>query len=91
MHSAMLFIMKPDTLRTDGMRQWQEFLGDIESAKPEPTNTEMLADNCWLIPLDSGASFMAVVVAMATGCELGHRILFFERAPQWVQLPKSKV
>ena len=23
MHSAMLFILKPDTQRTDGMRQWQ--------------------------------------------------------------------
>jgi hypothetical protein len=30
----MLFNLKPDTQRTDGMRQWQGFLGDIESAKP---------------------------------------------------------
>jgi hypothetical protein len=87
MHSAMLFIQKPANIDKEisAQRNWSGFLGDIEVLASMQTDTERLAENCWLIPLGSGASLLSGLISRARSRMLGHRVLFFEKTPDWVQ------
>ena len=83
MHSALLFIDMLDISQFSGKENWTAFLADIADARSEP-NAEKLSENCWLIPLESDASYLSELVHAATSHRLAHRILFLDREPEWV-------
>ena len=89
MHSAILFILMPNGEPVSDAQQQQRLARDTENAKAKHPGIEVLGENCWLIPLSSGASALAAFVNAANTHRLDHRILFFEKAPDWVQPPKS--
>ena len=85
MHSALLFIAMPDTATPDGKQRWLVAGRSIEDATAKHSGIETLGENCWLIPLGSGASALAEFVRAADSHKLQHRVLFFEKAPDWVR------
>ena len=84
MHSALL-VIKPNDQNPGARQHWSAFLGIAESAIRQREDIETLAEGCWLIRLENGASLLAQLVHLATERSLHHQILFFENAPQWVQ------
>lgn len=86
MHSALL-VIKPNDKISGAREHWSTFLGIAESAIQHSEGIETLADGCWLIRLENGASLLARLVHLATERSLHHQILFFENEPQWVQPP----
>jgi len=69
----------------DAMKHWRqlaEFFADRTKSRPE---IEKLAENVWLIPLESALPFFGTLVHGAHEHHLKCRTLFLDETAQWVK------
>lgn len=91
MHTALVIAERPPPAADSVVRQtqdqdWKLFLMGPEvppAVKRAPDSTR-LGEGVWLLPLASGLSTLAALVAWCERCRLTCRVLFFDEEPGWV-------
>jgi hypothetical protein len=89
MHSALLFVDVPGRLEgIDNLQseeKWLGFLNNCGNKSQTNEKAQRLSENCWLIPLQSELSTLGTLLAEAKRFQLGCRVLFFEKEPQFIK------
>jgi hypothetical protein len=66
-------------------QKWLEFQGAAkERGRISAINCAQLAENVWLINLQSNPGALAWLVVLAETCGLSYGFLYFEEKPQWL-------
>lgn len=89
MDSVLIFIDMPESREQGAQERWLRLLAGIGNAVKLQPDIQKIGENCWQIPLNNGASGLAAFVTAANNQTLGHRILFFEKPPEWAPPLKS--
>jgi hypothetical protein len=67
---------------------WKEFLGNYRSHIRPTEDIQMIHENVWLIPLDTGMPFVGRLLDWTNMAGIPLRILFLDEEPDWIQYPK---
>lgn len=87
-HSVLLVIEKPpEGAPTES--EWQTLSQHIQAAAQTNRQIETLAENCLLIPMQSGLQTASELMARAGRSGLRCRAMFFADKPDWVDVKKD--
>jgi len=82
MHSAILVIKKPvDAFQKEHV--WRQFLASLPEILKRDVKTEILSENCFLIPLQSGLPGLALLIRECLEYGYPYKVTFFEKELQW--------
>jgi hypothetical protein len=75
-HYILVSITIPDRRAVVKWQAWRGLQEALESQAEQAEGIEKLSDNVWLIPRDSGVSFLGFLVHQADEDELRYRVRF---------------
>jgi hypothetical protein len=68
---------------------WGNFVMNLPRTIPPTERTERIAENVWLISLESELTVLSKLIDMLRNFSIPIRVLFFEDAPDWIRNPPT--
>ena len=84
MHSALLIIEKPTTLKPQEEGAWRGLLQECKSFAQREGHADLLGEGVFLLDLAGGLGTLSSLVMRIDSERFPHRVLFFDHAPAWV-------
>jgi hypothetical protein len=66
---------------------WKNFLTNLQQNIPPAGKTERIAENVWLIHLESELPVLSTLIDTLRSYTIPIRLLFLEDAPDWIKYP----
>ena len=87
MHSILLVILAPPPTATDPdkIQDWRMCCTKIGNAAKSSPETEVLAQNVFLIPAKNETHLLGEAIALARDFRQQCKILFFDEPLEWIQ------
>jgi hypothetical protein len=85
MHTAILIVEQPDREQATPYNNWEMAIGKLVTISERHQQIQIPTVGCAIVELTEGPQPLQAALDAAQHCR--YRILFFEKAPQWVQTP----
>ena len=81
MNYALVVFEKPSKRSAQIQGGWPAFVDAIANAEQPIEKKHQLAEDSWLIPLQSATDTFAYIVSAARNFQIPHKVLYFSESP----------
>jgi len=89
MHWILVAVGKPNEYDPKVRDVWRLFLHELDGTSKPVEGTDRLADNCWLIPAESGLSYLSRLIVLAERMHIPYRLCLLDKKLEWTHSLQS--
>ena len=85
MHSVLIIVDKPADAETEANQAWLAFQKKLSEISKQDVGPQRLDENSVLINVHNELPAFGSLLTVLNDKKLSHRVLFFEKEPEWIQ------